>query len=354
MKHLISWFSKISVADRPTVGGKGASLGELLKADIRVPPGFVITTAGFREFLAEIDPDDTICRRIEALEAADLEGIAATTREIREFIVNARVAEGVNQVIEQGYRELCGDADDKPVAVRSSATSEDSAEASFAGLQDTMLWVTGTEQIIHAVRKCWASMYNPESVGYRRRLHMPEQDIAMAVVVQRMVDSLCSGVMFTRSPTTGDRSVIAVEGSWGLGSSIVSGEVTPDMFIVNKVTGEISKRAIAAKAVQHLPDPAGNGVIEVEVSAEEQSTPCISDQQIQELAQIARKVEKHYGCPQDIEWAIERTGEFPENIFLLQSRPETVWANKDREAKPVAAPKAKAFDHVISALGGKK
>jgi pyruvate,water dikinase len=354
MKHLISWFSELSVADRPTVGGKGASLGELLRAGIRVPPGFVITTAGFREFLAEIDPDATICRRIEALDAADMEGIAATTREIREFIENANLADGVNKVLVEGYKELCTDGGDKPVAVRSSATSEDSAEASFAGLQDTMLWVTGAEQIIHAVRKCWASMYSQESVGYRRRLKMPEQDIAMAVVVQRMVDSLCSGVMFTRSPTTGDRSVIAVEGSWGLGSSIVSGEVTPDMFIVNKVTGEISKRSIAAKMVQHLPDPAGNGVIEEEVSEDQQSVPCISDQEIQELAQIARKVEHHYGTPQDIEWAIERTGEFPDNIFLLQSRPETVWASKDREAKPVAAPKARAFDHVISALGGKK
>ena len=217
MKHLISWFSEISSTDTPTVGGKGASLGELVRADIRVPPGFVVTTAGFREFLAEIDPDAGICRRIEALDAADMEGIAATTREIREFIEKTKVADGVNEVITHGYRELCGDEGDKPVAVRSSATSEDSAEASFAGLQDTMLWVTGAEQIIHAVRKCWASMYNPESVGYRRRLHMPEQDIAMAVVVQRMVDSLCSGVMFTRSPTTGDRSVIAVEGSWGCG-----------------------------------------------------------------------------------------------------------------------------------------
>lgn len=336
------------------MGGKGASLGELLRAEIRVPPGFVITTAGFREFLAEIDPDASICSRIEALDAADLDGIAATTREIREQVETADVSDGVQKVVVHGYKELCENGDDKPVAVRSSATSEDSAEASFAGLQDTMLWVLGAEQIMHAVRKCWASLYSPESVGYRRRLHMPEQDIAMAVVVQRMVDSLCSGVMFTRSPTTGDRSVIAVEGSWGLGSSIVSGEVTPDMFIVNKVTGEISKRSIAAKMVQHLPDPAGNGVIEEAVPEDKQSSPCINDQEIQELAQIARKVEKHYGCPQDIEWAIERTGQFPDNIFLLQSRPETVWAGKDRQAQPVAHPKAHAFDHVISALGGKK
>jgi len=354
MKHLISWFSEVSAADRPTVGGKGASLGELLRAQIRVPPGFVITTAGFREFLAEIDPDATICRRIEALDAADMEGIAATTREIRSIIENADVSDGVNKVIAHGYEELCGEEGNKPVAVRSSATSEDSAEASFAGLQDTMLWICGAEQIIHAVRKCWASLYNPESVGYRRRLRLPEQDIAMAVVVQRMVDSLCSGVMFTRSPTTGDRSVIAVEGSWGLGSSIVSGEVTPDMFIVNKVTGDISKRSTATKLVQHLPEPTGNGVIEEAVPEDKQSIPCISDEEIRELAQIARKVERHYGCPQDIEWAIERSGTFPDNIYLLQSRPETVWASKDREVKPVAQPKARAFDHVISALGGKK
>ena len=142
MKHLISWFSELSVADRPTVGGKGASLGELLRAGIRVPPGFVITTAGFREFLAEIDPGATIRDRIQALDAADLAGIAATTREIRAFIENADMADGVNKVIAEGYRELCGEEGNKPVAVRSSATSEDSAEASFAGLQDTMLWLS--------------------------------------------------------------------------------------------------------------------------------------------------------------------------------------------------------------------
>jgi pyruvate,water dikinase len=350
----IEWFSDISMRDRPVVGGKGASLGELTREQIRVPPGFVVTTAGFREFLAEVDPDGAICRDIEALDAADLQGIASTTRRIRSLIEDAKVTDGIILAIADNYGKLCGGDADLPVAVRSSATSEDSEEASFAGLQDTLLWVFGAESIVHAVRKCWASLYNPESVGYRRRLKLPEQDIAMAVVVQRMVDSLCSGVMFTRSPTTGDRSVVAIEGSWGLGSCIVSGEVTPDKYIVNKVTGEINKRFVSVKTLQHRPDMQAGGIIDEAVPEDRQSLPCIDDAAIHELVRIAKQVERHYGSPQDIEWAIERNGTFPGNIYLLQSRPETVWAGKDREAKPLAAPKAKAFDHVISLLGGKK
>ena len=152
--------------------------------------------------------------------------------------------ESLTQVISEAYRDL---GDNIPVAVRSSATSEDSEEASFAGLQDTYLWQKGEAQLLDAVRRCWASLYNPESVAYRLRLDIPEDDLAMAVVVQTMVNSRCSGVMFTRSPTTGDKSVITIEGSWGLGSSIVSGEVTPDKFVVNKITSEISGKKYSAQ-----------------------------------------------------------------------------------------------------------
>jgi len=164
-----------------------------------------------------------------------------------------------------------------------------------------------------------------------------------------MVNSRCSGVMFTRSPTTGDRSVIAIEGSWGLGSSVVSGEVTPDRFVVSKVTGEISSRAISEKLVQHLPDHFGGGVRHEPVPDEHQKLPCLTDAQIAELAQIAKRVERHYGSAQDIEWAIAHE---EHGAYLLQSRPETVWAS--RESSPVAAPKARAIDQVISLLGGRQ
>ncbi len=346
----VSWFADLALADRPTVGGKGASLGELARAGIRVPPGFVVTTAGFEALLAAIDRDGAIRARIEALDANDLAQIARTCTEVRGRIERAPLPEHVRVALTAAYRELCGDPTDTPVAVRSSATSEDSADASFAGLQDTYLWIRGTDAVIRSVRSCWASLYSTESVSYRLRLKLPERNVAMGVVIQRMVNSRCSGVMFTRSPTSGDRSVIAIEGSWGLGSSIVSGEVTPDKYVVSKVTGDIVHRTVSEKLVQHVPDIAAGGVRHESVAAEQQSVPCLTDAEIAELAQIAKRVERHYGSPQDIEWAIAR--EDAAGIYLLQSRPETVWASRD--ATPVAAPKPKAFDHVFALLSGRE
>jgi pyruvate, water dikinase len=244
----------------------------------------------------------------------------------------------------------CGDPD-LPVAVRSSATSEDSAEASFAGLQDTYLWVRRADSVLEHMRRCWASLYSVESVTYRLRRGIPETDLGMAVVVQRMVGARSSGVMFTRSPLTGDKSVVAIDASWGLGSAVVSGDVTPDSFVVSKVTGEI-KRTVATKTRWHRPDPSGSGVVETDVPAELQDRPSISDEEIADLVATARMVEAHYGCPQDIEWAVSETAPPGQNVFLLQSRPETVWADKDR-AK-VAAPAARPYDHVLNLLGGKR
>jgi pyruvate,water dikinase len=173
----------------------------------------------------------------------------------------------------------------------------------------------------------------------------------MAVVVQRMVDSRSSGVMFTRSPLTGDRSVVAIDASWGLGSAVVSGDVTPDSFVVSKVTGDI-RRTVATKTTWHRPDPSGSGVVESDVPGELQDRPAVSDEELAELVAVARRIEAHYGAPQDIEWAVSESAPPGENVFLLQSRPETVWAEKDRAR--VAAPTARPFDHVLDLLGGKR
>ena len=227
------------------------------------------------------------------------------------------------------YAALCEECGDTrlPVAVRSSATSEDSAEASFAGLQDTYLWVHGADSVLDHVRRCWASLYSVESVTYRLRRGIPEDDLGMAVVVQRMVGARSSGVMFTRSPLTGDRSVVAIDASWGLGSAVVSGDVTPDSFVVSKVTGEVpaDRRHQDPLAPAR---PVGHGVVETDVPADLQDRPSLSDEEIAELVAIARRVEAHYGCPQDIEWAVaERTG--GETSSCCRAGPETVWAAKD-------------------------
>jgi pyruvate,water dikinase len=340
----VIWFNDLGIHDRPVAGGKGASLGEMTGAGLPIPPGFVISTQAFNLWLHELDQAHAIRSRITALDKDDLPAIQRCTADIRALIEHEPLSAQLHDIIAASYAQL---GTNVPVAVRSSATSEDSAEASFAGLQDTYLWIQGTDELISKVRSCWASLYSPESVSYRLRLNLPEAQLAMGVVVQRMVHSHTSGVMFTRSPTTGDRSVITIEGSWGLGSAIVSGEVTPDRFVVNKVTGEIRTRVVADKAIEHVPAVSG-GVLEQEVSEERRKQCSLADAQIHALVALGKKVEQHYGSPQDIEWALDQEG----SIQLLQSRPETVWATKERA--PVAKPAARPFDHIFNLMGGLK
>jgi pyruvate,water dikinase len=352
-QSFIRWFPELSLADRPVVGGKSASLGELTRAEVPVPPGFVVTTAAFEEFLASADPRGEIRAEIAALDTRDPVRVTRVSERIRGRLLAAPVPRPIASSIAENYRRLSGDGGGCPVAVRSSATCEDSATASFAGLQDTYLWILDEDGLIGRIRACWASLYNSESITYRLRLGLPEGQLAMAVVVQQMVDALCAGVMFTRSPTTGDRSVVVIEGSWGLGSCIVSGEVTPDRFVVNKVTGEIVSRNVSAKMMEHVPDRSGGGVRELAVDPERRSTACLADAVIGRLWQIARRVEQHYGNPQDIEWAVPRESALPAPVvFLLQSRPETVWAGRDKT--PAAKPAEKAFDHVIELMSARK
>ena len=347
----LKWFKDIALADRPTVGGKGASLGELMRVGIRVPPGFVVPVAIFEAFINEIDPGGEIRRAITDLQGSDLAALSAAASEIRGRITRQAMPSGMAEEIGAAYRAIASVDRDTPVAIRSSATSEDGEDASFAGLQDTYLWVRGEAAVLEHVRKCWASLYNAESVTYRHRLKLPEDEVAMAVVVQQMAHARSAGVMFTRSPTTGDRSTIVIESAWGLGSALVSGDVTPDRFVVSKVTGEVSQRTISQKLLRHSPDRENGGVREEAVAPEEQTQPSLFDHEIAELAVIAKRVERHYGRAQDIEWAIADEGG-NNVVYLLQSRPETVWSAKD--AAPVAKPKATAFDHVFAALSHRK
>jgi pyruvate,water dikinase len=333
--------------DRPAVGGKAAALGELTAAGIEVPPGFAVTTAAFQHALAGLDPDGAIPRQVERLNPADAAGIAEVTAQVRARILDARLPPGVRDAIAACYRALAA----SPVAVRSSATSEDSESASFAGLQDTYLWVQGEDAVADHVRRCWASLYSVESVTYRRHQGVPEDGLAMGVVVQVMVDPRCAGVLFTRSPVTGDSSVIVVEASWGLGSALVSGDVTPDSYVVSKVTGDIVKRTVAAKLRHHQRAP-GGGICLREVPPKLRDVPCLADAEILALADLGRRVSEHYGTPQDIEWAIadpDTPDTGGRGIVLLQSRPETVWSG--RPARPLAAPTPRAYDHVLARLG---
>jgi pyruvate,water dikinase len=343
---IIGWFETLGLADRAEVGGKGGSLGELTRAGIAVPPGFVIRTAAFTEFLATLESEAPVRARIEALRAGELAAIEACSAELRARFLTHELPATLAAELAAAHatlRERAGAAD---VAVRSSATTEDAADASFAGLQDTYLWVSDS-MLLTRVRACWASLYSVESISYRRDRGITESDVAMAVVIQSMVDARAAGVMFTRSPTSGDRSVVTIEGSWGLGSAVVGGEVTPDRWVVGKITGEISVRDISDKHIEHRRAREG-GIETVAVPDERRRTACLNDAEIGELRQIARQVERHYGCAQDIEWAIDSRGA----LRLLQSRPETVWSAK--EVQPAARPAADPLAHVMSIFGGRR
>jgi len=320
----------LRASDETLFGGKSASLGELIAAGIPVPPGFALASSAFEPagLAADLDPDDL--GRVRAASAAAVEEVRSRP-----------VPEAVRAEIARAYDSLTEEAD-PPVAVRSSALGEDSAEATFAGQQETYLWVRGAERVGHAVRDCWASLYSPEAISYRARLG-GERRAAMGVTVQLMVDAEVSGVMFTCNPLTGDPSTVAVNASWGLGLAVVGGEVTPDEYRVSKVTGEVLRRTIGPKLIEYGPGAAG--AERSDVAAERQDVSCLDDQRLAALVEVARRVERHFGCHQDIEWAIARDGD----LFMLQSRPVTAAPRRE----PVAG--KSAMDLVMGTFGvGKK
>jgi len=353
---LVRRLAEVGSADKPSVGGKAAALGELIRAGIPVPPGFVVETEAFGQAMAVLDASGSLVRSVADLPAGDVSAIARVAAGVRERITALPLPGDVVAQITAGYEALSPSAAAVAVAVRSSATMEDSAAASFAGLQDTYLAVRGAAAVLDAVRRCWASLYNDESVAYRRRLGLPEDGLAMGVVVQRMLRPRAAGVMFTRSPVTGDRSVVAIEGTWGLGSALVAGEVTPDCFTVSKVTGEITGRRIGAKLRFHSFGPNEPGISSSAMPVSLRGRPCLTDDEARALAAVGRRVEEHYGVPQDIEWALlgddparpPLHGDPADHIRLLQSRPETVWTARERA--PVATPKPRASDHILAWL----
>jgi pyruvate,water dikinase len=347
-------------AGATVVGGKAASLGELIRAGLRVPPGFVVSTDAFSAAIALIDPAGRLRAGIGALSPDDLPAITATAGQLRELVSTAPLPGPLAAAITTAYGALAAPpagaaAGRWPlVAVRSSATMEDGARDSFAGLQSTFLGVRGPDGLLEAVRRCWASLYNDESVGYRRRAGLSESALAMAVVVQLMVSPRAAGVMFTRSPVTGDRSVVAIEGTWGLGSALVAGDVTPDSFTISKVTGEITARRISPKAITHSLAPNEPGVGVTGTPVRQRGEPCLTDDEIRALATVGGQVEAHYGIPQDIEWAVLAADGRPagDRVVVLQSRPETAWAARDAApAAPVAVRRPRAADHVLSLFG---
>ncbi|MDD5509437.1 MAG: phosphoenolpyruvate synthase [Dehalococcoidales bacterium] len=313
----ILWFNEITKNDIPVVGGKGANLGEMTNAGIPVPPGFVVTASAYFNFLKQTGVTDKIRQLLQPLDVNDSKQLQQTAAEVREVILKATMPAELVTEIKSAYAKLGGGL----VAVRSSATAEDLPEASFAGQQSTYLNIGDEKGVIAAVHSCWASLFEARAIFYREKQGFDHFKVGIAVPVQRMVQSEASGVMFTVEPVTSVTNEIVIEAIYGLGEAIVSGEENPDLYIVDKESLSIISKKMSRQDRQLIINPDRSSEktnIWVQVPASTRSLQKISDQDITALASVGKQIEKHYGVPQDIEWAKEG-----KEIFIVQTRPVT-------------------------------
>ena len=345
----ISWFDEHDPSDVSRLGGKNASLVTMTSAGMPVPPGFAITADAYRRVFEAAGLGEAIAALVDGLDIHDSTHVSQVGAQVRALVTGLTLPQWLVTEISDAYvrlAERCGDPR-VGVAVRSSATSEDAPDASFAGEHDTYLWVRGIDDVLDKVRSCWASLFTDRAITYRREMGYPDSGAAMSVGVQKMVTPRTAGVAFTLNPTNGDRSQVAIDASWGLGEAVVSGSVTPDNFLVDKVMNQVTSRTISPKHIEHRLGE--NGVVEVEVEPERRDAPCLSDAEICAVAALARRAEKHYGCPQDVEWALDSQLPDGQNILLLQSRPETVWSRKPRTS-PLNGVAKDTFRSIVATL----
>jgi pyruvate,water dikinase len=351
----LCWFEQVRREDVALVGGKCSSLGELISAGVRVPPGFALTTHGYARFMRDAGVSGEIPGMLAGVGDDDLEKLEAASQAIREKIEAHHFAWELEDAIAEYYRKLSVRCmvPAVPVAVRSSATAEDLPGASFAGQQDTYLWIRGADELLQHVRRCISSLYTARAIGYRLKMGFDHAQVAISVGVQKMANAFTAGVMFTLHPGNGDRSVIVIDSNFGFGESVVSGEVTPDHFVVNKITLDIIDRTISQKLVCVTVDTKAQVSRTIEVPFERQKVQSLIDDEITELAWMGKQIEKHYGRAMDIEWAVDKDLPAGGNIFILQARPETVWSVRSQGA--VAGAAGSAMDYILSAmLTGKK
>lgn len=349
-------FGTLAAEFHPQVGGKCASLGVMIQAGLPVPPGFAITTRAFAEAGQASGLMPRINELLASTDIADSAALRDAAARAREMVTSWRLLDEHQDLLNEKYAELCelAGVPDVPVAVRSSATSEDSPDASFAGEHDTYLWVCGIDAVRQKVRECWASLFTERAIVYRAEMGYPHDEVDMAVAVQKMVRPRSAGVAFTLDPSNGDRSGICIDAAWGFGEGVVSGDVTPDNFLVDKVMWTINRRTISPKTHAHLlTEPDGGAhpqVVRVELPEDQVSAPSLTDAEILAIARLARAAEKHYGCPQDIEWAMDDDLPAGEDAVLLQARPETVWSKKRHSVGAKTDAMASIVDTLVNPL----
>ena len=323
--EFVMFFNKIGREDVPLVGGKCANLGELYgQVGVPVPNGFAVSAEAYRVFMEETGLTEKINTLLADIDMDDMESLQSVSKAIREHVEKQPIPASVQQAIVEAYKKLCRDIGEKElaVAVRSSATAEDLPGASFAGQHDTFLNVT-QKALLTSIQKCWSSVFTPRAIVYRKEKGFAHRDVLISVAIQEMIPSKASGVMFTLEPVSGHRDKIVINASCGLGEAIVGGHVTPDEYIVDKETIRILDKHVFKKEMQIIPDEKGSTTW-ISVPADIQDKPALSDEIILKLAKYGLQIEKHYGVPQDIEWAVDAKG----RLFILQARPETVYVDQ--------------------------
>jgi pyruvate,water dikinase len=332
---VVMWFDGYWAGLKNELGGKATSLGEMTKAGLPVPPGFAVTTDAYHWAASEARLEQQLALLLNGIDISDTDLVSERCGRIRAVISTMPLTERVERQIRHAYEELCTKTEtpEVPVAVRSSATSEDSPDASFAGEHDTYLWVRGADAVVDAVRRCWASLFTDRALCYRVAMGYPHTSVEMCVVVQKMVRPRAAGVAFTLNPVNGDRSQVAIDASWGFGEAVVGGEVTPDNFLCDKVLLEIGRRVVSNKEFEYV--LSDHDTVDKQAVPEDRAKlPSLSDPEIKAITLLAKVAERHYGCPQDIEWAVDLDLPDGENVILLQSRPETVWSRQQSHRKP--------------------
>jgi pyruvate,water dikinase len=323
MTESVLWFDEVDKDDVDSVGGKGASLGEMANNGFPVPEGFVVTAQAYRRLLQDTDIEEELEDALD-VDVDDSDELEQAHDRAVELIKDAGMPDEMRAEIEAAYEEL---GDGEFVAVRSSATAEDLPDASFAGQQETYLNVKGADDLVERVKDCWASLFTERAIYYRVEKGFSHEDVNIAVVVQRMVDADKSGVVFSSDPSTGEGRA-TVEAAWGLGESVVSGGVTPDNYVFDRATRQVVTANVASKKVMHVKDAATGETVEKEVPDDRRDEQVLSDEEVAEIAEVAERLEEHYGAPQDVEWAVQ-DGE----LYILQSRPITTIQEKKDAAE---------------------
>ena len=342
MKKIVD-VNELRVTDIPIVGGKGANLGELTMAGFPVPNAFVLTTAAYDYFLENSDIMDFINNEIKSIDRTSDQSLADVSARIRDKFEQIDIPAEFKKEIVKSYNKLFPKGKEGFVAVRSSATAEDLPDASFAGQQETYLNVHGEEDLFDKIIKCWSSLFTARAIAYREKQGYAHEDVKLAVVVQKMVNSEVSGIMFTVDPNSGVKEIV-IEAGYGLGEAIVGGEVTPDTYKVDKNTMKVKKKRISTQKWKYTKDPKDGHTVKVDIPDEKQKLQKIDDRRVSEVAEIGRQIEIHYDKPMDMEWCIEDN-----KVYIVQARPIT--AVGDSATNETIETEAASEDIITTGLG---